>query len=66
MTKLDELPESGISSMTEAMIGAYEIYRSHVEAGFTPRQALWLVAAMMNPNFGVPPGDDSEVDPRPE
>lgn len=55
MTKLEDMPDAGMSSMTEAMIGAHEIYSSHVEAGFTPRQALWLVAAIMNPNFGMPP-----------
>lgn len=58
MTKLDNLPDAGMSSMTEAMVGAHEIYLSHVQAGFTAKQSLWLVAAMMNPNFGMPPDDD--------
>lgn len=56
MIKLENMPDSGITPMAEVMIGAFEIYTSHVQAGFTEKQALWLVAAMMNPNFGMPPG----------
>jgi len=47
-------------SMTEAGGSLHEVYLSFVDAGFTTRQALWLVGTMVSlhgPGLPPEPGD---------
>jgi hypothetical protein len=40
------MPPSPISTLAEAAISTFELFRAYVDAGFTPDQALGLVAAI--------------------
>lgn len=51
--------------MGESVAAMHELYESYVAGGFTPRQALWLTAAMVNPSFGQPPDGVSPGDVNP-
>lgn len=47
----------GLNSMRQESVPLHEIYLSHVAAGFTPGQALYLLAATIVNDPGSAPGD---------
>lgn len=52
----EESGEFEFESIGEAAIGLHEIYLSHIKAGFTEEQALWLVGATLTGSPGPVPG----------
>lgn len=47
---------SGITELGAMAAQTYEMYETHVNAGFTNAQSLYLVAAIFTNNPGIPPG----------
>lgn len=47
--------EMDITELGESGLAQNEYYESMVKSGFTPRQALYLTAAMVTGNPGLPP-----------
>ncbi len=54
----DDMP----GDLDSLAIHSNEIYQSHRRAGFTPRQSLYMVAAMMTQNPGEAPSDAEKDD----
>lgn len=42
------------------MVMQHEMYSNWIKAGFTSRQALWLLGNIINPNGSRPPGADDK------
>lgn len=43
----------------------YHVYEANIQAGFTPQQALYLLAVQMSGNPGIAPGPDLPEPPGP-
>jgi hypothetical protein len=50
-------PESPFSSMSQGSVSMNELYQSHLSAGFSPAQALYLVACMITNSPGNAPSN---------
>jgi hypothetical protein len=54
----DNFPDIGIGPVDQAAIEFFNVYETNVRAGFTPPQALYLLAVQMVGNPGIAPGID--------
>ena len=54
--------DEGFGDLDALAIHSNEIYQSHRRAGFTPRQSLYMVAAMITQNPGEAPSDAEKDD----
>lgn len=50
----DDMPENPFSQLAQAAMSLHELFTSYLDAGFSERQALYLVACLMT---GGPKGE---------
>lgn len=45
------------ATMNSESVGIHEVYKSHCQGGFTPKQAIYLLTCQLTGNPGFPPDD---------
>lgn len=60
---MSEMPQDPTSPAESVSVEFFHVYQANIAAGFTPPQALYILAVQMVGNPGIAPGVDLKEPP---